>query len=87
MVPQVGQNTAIILLCADATKTQSFSQGGPARLTGNNNIDAQSFFVSASTPIAAHIPIKVKEKSWANQFIEFHKLLSPKPLYTINDGS
>ena len=24
----VGQNTAIILLCADATKTQSYSGGG-----------------------------------------------------------
>ena len=36
-------------------------------------------FVSASTPIAAHIPIKVKEKIWANQFIEFHELLSPYP--------
>ena len=28
LVPQVGQNTAIILLCADATKTQSYSGGG-----------------------------------------------------------
>ena len=27
LVPQVGQNTAIILLCADATKTQSYSRG------------------------------------------------------------
>ena len=33
-----------------------------AHLTGNTNSDAQSFFVSASTPTAAHIPIKVKEK-------------------------
>ena len=31
----------------------------------------------ASIPIAAHIPIKVKEKIWANQFIRFHELLSP----------
>ena len=67
--------------------TAQVLEAAAARLTGNNNIDAQSFFVSASTPTAAHIPIKVKEKSWANQFIEFHKLLSPKPLYTINGRS
>ena len=42
------------------------------------------FFVSAPTHIAAHVPIMVMEKSWANQFIEFHELLSLNPLYTIN---
>ena len=37
------------------------------------------FFVSASTPTAAHIPIKMKEKSWANQFIEFTSFWAPNP--------
>ena len=43
------------------------------------SLSKQSFFVSASTPIAAHIPVKAREKIWANQFIEFHELLSPNP--------
>ena len=50
-----------------------------ARLTGNHCVDTQSFFVSASTRIATHIPIKVKEKIWANQFTKFHEFLSPNP--------
>ena len=54
-------------------------EAAAARLTGNNSVDTLSFFVSVFTPIGAHIPIKVKEKIWANQFIEFHELLSPNP--------
>ena len=59
--------------------TAQVLEAAAARLTGNHYVDTQSFFVSASTPTAAHIPIKVKEKIWANQFIEFHELLSPNP--------
>ena len=43
--------------------TAQVLEAAAARLTGNHYVDTQSFFVSASTPIAAHIPIKVKEKS------------------------
>ena len=59
--------------------TAQVLEAAAARLTGNNYVDAQSSFVSASTPIAARIPIKVKEQIWANPFIEFHELLSPNP--------
>ena len=59
--------------------TAQVLEAAAARLTGNNYVDAQSYFVSASTPIAARTPIKVKEQIWANQFIEFNELLSPNP--------
>ena len=62
--------------------TAQVLEAAAARLTGNNYVDAQSCFVSASTPIAARIPIKVKEQIWANQFIEFHELRSPNPWET-----
>ncbi|KAK7492348.1 hypothetical protein BaRGS_00016445 [Batillaria attramentaria] len=42
-----------------------------ANITGNGQLASQSYFVSASTAVTAHVPIKTKEKIWAGEFIDF----------------
>ena len=62
-VPKVQTRTAPRMYHSPDSVTAQVLEAAAACLTGNHYVDTQSCFVSASTPIAAHIPIKVKEKS------------------------
>jgi hypothetical protein len=49
--------------------------GSASGETPTRHIGISGSFTSVATPLDAHVPLKIKEKIWANKYVEFSELI------------